>query len=86
MIQDVTPDLAEALDLGVAQGAVVTQVEPDSPAEQAGIQAGDVIVAFNGERVEGSADLRNKVGLFRLGESLGRVTEEWPPTCQETVP
>jgi serine protease DegQ len=69
MIQDVTPDLAEALDLGVASGAVVTQVEPESPAEQAGLQAGDVIVEFNGQPVEGSADLRNKVGLVRLGAS-----------------
>jgi Do/DeqQ family serine protease len=69
MIQDVTPDLAEALDLGVVEGAVVTQVEPDSPAEQAGLRAGDVIVAFDGEPVEGSADLRNKVGLVRVGAS-----------------
>jgi serine protease DegQ len=69
MIQDVTPELAEALDLGVAQGAVVTQVEPDSPAEQADIHAGDVIVEFNGLPVDGSADLRNMVGLVRLGDT-----------------
>ncbi|MGD2167866.1 MAG: DegQ family serine endoprotease [Gammaproteobacteria bacterium] len=67
IIQDVTPDLAEALDLGVTRGAVVTQVEPDSPAEQAGLQAGDVIVEFNGLPVDGSSDLRNMVGLVRLG-------------------
>jgi serine protease DegQ len=67
LIQDVTPDLAEALELGVVSGAVITQVEPDSPAEQAGLLAGDVIVEFNGEAVDGSADLRNKVGLVRLG-------------------
>ncbi len=70
VIQDVTPELAEALDLGVESGAVVTQVEPESPAEQAGILAGDVVVEFNGEEVESSADLRNKVGLVRLGASV----------------
>jgi len=87
MIQDVTPDLAEALDLGVAHGAVVTQVEPDSPAEQAGIQAGDVIVAFNGEPVDGSADLRNKVGLFRLGAAaeLELVRDGRRETLEATI-
>jgi serine protease DegQ len=70
IIQDVTPNLAEALDLDVERGAVVTQVEPGSAAERAGIQAGDVIVEFNGEAVDGSADLRNKVGLVRLGETV----------------
>ena len=70
LIQDVTPDLAQALALGTDAGAVVTQVEPESPAEAAGLQAGDVIVGFNGETVEGSADLRNKVGLVRLGAEV----------------
>ena len=67
IIQDVTPELSEALDLDVQRGAVVTQVEPDSPAERVGLEPGDVIVEFNGDPVEGSADLRNKVGLVRLG-------------------
>jgi serine protease DegQ len=70
MIQDVTPDLSEALDLDLERGAVVTQVEPDSPAERAGLTPGDVIVEFNGEPVDGSADLRNKVGLVRLGANV----------------
>jgi serine protease DegQ len=66
-IQDVTPDLAQALDLGVTHGAVVTQVEPGSPAEKAGLQSGDVIVEFDGRPVESSTDLRNKVGLVPVG-------------------
>ena len=69
-IQDLTPDLADALDLDVAQGAVVTQVEPGSAAEAAGILAGDVIVALDGDAVRGSADLQNKVGLRRAGTSV----------------
>ena len=48
MIQDVTPDLAAALQLKSAAGAVVSQVVSDSPAEEAGIEVGDVIVAMDG--------------------------------------
>jgi serine protease DegQ len=70
VIQDVTPDLSDALGLDVERGAVVTQVEPDSPAERAGLEPGDVITEFNGSPVGGSADLRNKVGLVRLGSEV----------------
>jgi len=68
-IQDVTPGLAEALDLSVTRGAVVTQVDPDSPAERAGIEAGDIIVELNSDEVDGSSDLRNKVAIIPLGET-----------------
>ena len=70
MIQDLTPDLAEALDLGAEHGALVSRVESGSPAEIAGIQAGDVIVAVDGTKVESSRDLRNSIGLIRVGEEI----------------
>ena len=70
MIQDLTPDLAEALDLGTRSGALVSRVESGSPAETAGIQAGDVIVAVDGTKVESSRDLRNFIGLVRVGERI----------------
>ena len=69
-IQDVTPELAEALELDVEQGAVVNQVEPGSAAENAGIRAGDVITALNDVPVRGSADLRNKVALTPVGQRV----------------
>ena len=69
-IQDVTPGLSQALELTTDRGALVTQVEPGSPAEQAGIQPGDVIVAIDGNPIDSSADLRNTVGLVRAGESV----------------
>ena len=69
-IQDLTPDLAEALDLDVEHGAIVSRVESGSPAEDAGLQAGDVIVAVNGVAVEGSRDLRNAIGMIRVGEEV----------------
>ncbi len=52
------------------RGALVTQIEPGSPAEQAGIQPGDVIVAINGKPIDSSADLRNEIGLVRAGDSV----------------
>jgi serine protease DegQ len=73
-IQDVTPGLAQALDLKTDRGALVTQVEPGTPAEQAGIQPGDVVVAIGDEPIDSSADLRNTVGLVRAGESVAVTT------------
>ena len=69
-IQNLTPDFAEALGTTHQSGALVTQVLPGTPAEAAGIRAGDVVVEMNGEPVTGSSDLRNKVGLLRVGDAV----------------
>ena len=69
-IQDLDPSLAEALDLSVESGALVTQVEPESVAEEVGLQAGDVIIAINGEEIDGGTQLRNRIGLVRAGTTL----------------
>jgi Do/DeqQ family serine protease len=69
-IQDVTPGLAQALELTTDRGALVTQVEPGSPAEQAGIEPGDVVVAIDEQPIDSSADLRNTVGLVRAGSPI----------------
>ncbi len=70
LIQDLTPELAEALNLTVSEGAVITRIEPDSPAEKAGLAAGDVIVAADAAEVTSSAELRNVIGLVRVGEEV----------------
>jgi len=69
-IQDLTPELAEAFKVDVKSGAVVSQVTAGSPAEKAGVKAGDVIVKVNGEPIDNSADLRNTIGLMRIGEKV----------------
>ena len=68
-IQDLTPDLVEAMGLPSQQtGAVVAKVEPGSPAERAGLKTGDVITTIGTTPIRGSADLRNKIGLLRVGD------------------
>jgi serine protease Do/serine protease DegQ len=52
------------------QGAVVSQVDPRSAAEQAGLRVGDVVVAVDGRPIDDSGDLRNAVGLVPIGDTL----------------
>lgn len=63
-IQPVSADIAESIGLSEAQGALVANSESDTPAAQAGIKAGDVITAVNGEVVEDARDLARKIGAF----------------------
>jgi len=65
----VSPDVAQALGLSGAEGALITQVLLGSPAEQAGLRSGDVIVSINRTTVMVPADVRNAVGLLRVGDS-----------------
>lgn len=78
VIEDVTSDIAQVLDLDQLTGALVQVVREDSPAERAGIEAGDVIVSVDDEPVEDVVDLRNRIGLSRIGETvrIGIVREE----------
>ncbi len=68
--QDLTPALAAAFDLTARQGAVVVEVEPGSPAAEAGLRPGDIVVGVNGREVENAADVRNAVGLLRAGREI----------------
>ncbi len=66
MIQDVTRELAESFGMKHPYGALVARVMPDSPSEKAGIEAGDVILKFNGTRLESSSMLQHLVGASRV--------------------
>lgn len=69
-IQDLTPEIAKALDLSKTKGAIVTNVEDGSPAQSKGLKAGDIIVAVDGQAVRNSTDLRNRIGLVPKGETV----------------
>ncbi len=69
-IQDVTPELAKSLGLGATEGALVSQVLPGEPAEKAGIKQGDVIVNFDGRKVENSKDLPRIVAATPIGKEV----------------
>jgi len=68
--QPLTPELAKAFGLKDARGAVVTRVLPDSPAEKAGLKPEDIIIEANGKPIENFTQLRNVVGLLRVGEKI----------------
>jgi serine protease Do/serine protease DegQ len=70
VIQDLTPELATAFDLSGKKGVLVSKISEDSPAEKAGLQQGDIIIAINGETVHNAAELRNAIGVQRVGSTI----------------
>ena len=71
--QDLTPQLAQAFDLALTSGVVITQIEIGSPALKAGLQVGDVVVEANGRKIRSAGDMYNLVGLLRIGQSVELV-------------
>jgi serine protease Do len=76
-ISDVTPDNAKFFQMNNATGAVVTQVDADSPGGKAGLRTGDVITKLNGQSVTDAGELQMEVGQKRPGDTiqLGVVRE-----------
>jgi serine protease Do len=66
-IEQVSKDVAESIGLGRPMGALVRSVEAGSPAEKAGVEAGDIIVKFDGKAIEKSSDLPRMVGGTKPG-------------------
>ena len=72
-IQDVDRNLADSFGLERPRGALIAQVGNGSPAENAGLESGDIIVSFDGHAIETSADLPHIVGLIAPGTSVEAV-------------
>ncbi|MBR9903669.1 MULTISPECIES: DegQ family serine endoprotease [Halomonadaceae] len=96
MIQPVSEDLAESFGMESAIGALIADLDPEGPAAQGGLQAGDVILEVNGEEVERSSSLPRLIGkgapgteveltLMRDGEELTESVElgSWPDAEQQ---
>ena len=75
VIQEVSKELADSLGLSKPIGAVVNAVEKGGPAEKAGLEAGDVILKFDGKTINASADLPRMVGASRPGSRA--VVQVW---------
>jgi len=69
-VKDLTPELADSMGIAARQGAIIDFVDVLSPAQKAGLVAGDVILSVDGQPVQGAADLRNRVGLTPVGHKL----------------
>ena len=68
--QAMTPELAEAFGLKQIEGVVITEVVEGSPAEQAGIIPGDILVRIDGEDIHDVKDMRNVLGMLRAGREV----------------
>ena len=66
----VTPEVARPLGLRKATGGLVAQVIPGSPAEKAGLREGDVVTAVEGHKIRSNTDLRDAIGLLRVGDPV----------------
>ncbi|HEX2386082.1 MAG TPA: PDZ domain-containing protein, partial [Candidatus Binatia bacterium] len=69
-VQKLTPEMAESLQLGRATGVVITNVEQGSPADEAGLQQGDVIVEVDRKPIREVADFRNAVSGAKKGQRI----------------
>jgi S1-C subfamily serine protease len=69
-IYSLTPDMAKSLNLANTQGVLVSQGTEGSAAEKAGIKPGDVITSINGQTIKSNSELRNAIGLSRVGDKL----------------
>ena len=70
IISDINQEIAEQLGLDISKGALIQEVSPDSAAEDAGLEAGDVIVGVNEAEINNASELRNAIGLKRSGERV----------------
>jgi serine protease Do len=82
-IQPLTPELAKSFGAKDTKGVLISDVMPDSPAAKAGLKAGDIVVEFDGKKVESPSDLQRAVGLTSAG-SDAKVTV-WRDQSEKTV-
>ncbi|MCC6071924.1 Do family serine endopeptidase [Massilia sp. GCM10020059] len=82
-IGEVSKEVAESLGLGKARGVEVSLVEPGGPADKAGIKVGDIILRYNGQPIERSADLPRLVGASAIGSRA--VVTVWRKGQQQDI-
>ncbi len=99
VMQEITPELARNFGLADMEGAIITEITPDSPALRCGLQPGDVVRTVNGKRVKGVQQLRQMIASTEVGQELdlgfirrgGAMTvkakvAEMPPELSSLIP
>jgi len=81
-IQDVTPEVARALDMKEPRGGLVASVQPGGPADRAGLTSGDVILEVNGQPVEDGSELTRTIGRLQPGSEARLAV--WRKGAQQT--
>jgi serine protease Do len=82
-IQPVTQEIADSMGLKSAKGALVAEAQPGSPASEAGIKSGDVILGIDGERIDGPRELAKKVAALGPGKKVDLIY--WHDGAEKTV-
>ncbi len=82
-IQPLTPELAKSFGAKDNKGVLLSEVMPDSPAAKAGLQSGDILVEFQGKKMEAPADLQRGVGLTSPG-TTAKITV-WRDQSEKTL-
>ncbi|MGH7391372.1 MAG: Do family serine endopeptidase [Candidatus Rokuibacteriota bacterium] len=82
-IQALTPELAKSFGAKTDKGVLVSDVVPDSPAAKAGVQPGDILLEFEGKKMEGPADLQRAVGLTNPGTAA--KVKVWREQAERTL-
>lgn len=85
--QELTPDLAEAFDIEAQYGAFINQVTPNSAADEAGLQAGDIIISVNNNKIRSFSELRARIGTLGAGKTitLGVIRDGDKETIRATL-
>ncbi|HEU4851982.1 MAG TPA: DegQ family serine endoprotease [Telluria sp.] len=84
LMGELSKEVAESLGLGTTRGVEISLVEPDGPADKAGIKVGDIILKFNGVAIERSSDLRRQVGNTPVGSKA--IVTVWRKGAQQDIP
>jgi Do/DeqQ family serine protease len=83
--QDLTPELASAFGIDRKNGTVISRIEPASPADRSQLKVGDVILEIDGKPVSSSGDVRNRVGLLRIGTEVSMTIWRDGQTLKRSV-